>query len=366
MTNERIHYLDSLRAFAMYLGIILHATLPFFPWHGSYEMKEGYGILLLIIHGFRMPLFMIISGFFAEMIIRKHGMIKFIDNRLRRIGLPYLVFVPLITALFISTYIIGSVFVDWDSLKISKEANESKNDDEFSHAHLWFMYFLLIFTFIYSGILYFSKKISININIKYCLIAIIPMILFFIIFQPEEIISRPTTDVSFLPHWSILGYYFAFFLFGTLFFRLENNGRNLIEKISKKQKFFYLIPIISFFVCLIIDENKAYLLGELFNFLYTLSSIVVLVLIFYKFINIPSSKIRYLSNASYYIYIIHIPFIILFQGMFSSLEIHHSLKFIMIIILTTGISLITYHYFVRNTFIGILLNGKKSKEQIGV
>ena len=52
--------------------------------------------------------------------------------------------------------------------------------------------------------------------------------------------------------------------------------------------------------------------------------------------------------------------------MFSSLEIHHFIKFIMIIILTTSISLITYHYFVRNTFVGILLNGKKSKEQIGV
>jgi len=164
----------------------------------------------------------------------------------------------------------------------------------------------------------------------------------------------------------ILGYYFAFFLFGALFFRLENNGRNFIEKISKKQKFFYWIPIISFFACLIIDENKTYLLGELFNFIYTWSSAIVLVLIFYKFINKPNSKIRYLSNASYYIYIIHIPFIILFQGIFSSLEIHHSVKFIMIIILTTGISLITYHYFVRNTFIGILLNGKKSKEQIGV
>ena len=366
MINDRLHYLDSLRAFAMYLGIILHVTLPFFPWHGDYEMKEGYGILLLIIHGFRMPLFMIISGFFAEMMIRRHGVTKFIDNRLRRIGLPYLIFVPLITGLFIFTYIIGNIFVDWDSLNISKETKESKDEDEFSHAHLWFMYFLLIFTFIYSGIIYFSKKINIKININYCLLTLVPMILFFVIFQPDEIISRPATDVTFLPHWSILGYYFAFFLFGALFFRLENNGRNFIEKISKKQKFFYWIPIISFFACLIIDENKTYLLGELFNFIYTWSSIIVLVLIFYKFINKPSSKIRYLSNASYYIYIIHIPFIILFQGMFSSLVIHHSVKFILIIILTTGISLITYHYFVRNTFMGILLNGKKSKEQIGV
>ena len=140
MQTQRIHYLDSLRAFAMYLGIILHVNLPFLPWHGNYEIKEGYGILLLIIHGFRMPLFMIISGFFAEMMIRRHGVIKFIDNRLRRIGLPYLVFVPLITGLFISTYIVGSIFVDWDSLNISKETKESKDEDEFSHAHLCLLY----------------------------------------------------------------------------------------------------------------------------------------------------------------------------------------------------------------------------------
>ena len=56
MNNERLHYLDSLRAFAMYLGIILHVTLPVFPWHGDYEMKAEYGILLLTIHGFRLSL----------------------------------------------------------------------------------------------------------------------------------------------------------------------------------------------------------------------------------------------------------------------------------------------------------------------
>ena len=138
----------------------------------------------------------------------------------------------MITILFITAYKIGGFFVDWDAINITEEAKEAKLEDEFSHGHLWFMYFLLIFTFLYSGITYFSKKISFGININYCLIAIMPTILFFIIFQPEDIISRPATDLSFFPHWSILGYYFAFFLFGALFFRLENNGQNFIEKIS--------------------------------------------------------------------------------------------------------------------------------------
>ena len=359
MSNERIHYLDSVRAFAMYLGIVLHGTLPMLPWYGDYEIKTGYGLLLLFIHGFRMPLFMIISGFFSEMIINKKGILKFIDNRLRRIGLPYLVFVPIITLLFISTFMLGSIFVDWDSVNITKEAKESKADDEFNHGHLWFMYFLLIFTFIYSAIIYFFRKIRINIKIIYCLISMIPMSLIFLIFQPEEIISRPTTDLSFFPHWSILGYYFTFFLFGALFYRLKNKGQNFIERLSKIQQLFYLIPIASFIICLIIEDNRIYLLGELFNFIYTWSSIIVIVLIFYKFTNRSNSKIRYLSDASYFIYIIHISIIILLQGMFSSIEMNHFIKFIMIIFFTTTFSLISYHYLVRNTYIGILLNGKK-------
>ena len=69
MKTKRLYYLDSVRVFAMYLGIVLHVTLPMLPWYGDYEMKEGYGLLLLFIHGFRMPLFMIISGFFSEMMI---------------------------------------------------------------------------------------------------------------------------------------------------------------------------------------------------------------------------------------------------------------------------------------------------------
>ena len=152
------------------------------------------------------------------------------------------------------------------------------------------------------------------------------------------------------------------FLFGALFFRLENNGQNFIEKISRIQIAFYWIPIVSFIICLIISENKIYLLGELFNFIYTWSSILVIILIFYKFVNTFNSKIRYLSDASYYIYIIHLPIIILLQGVASSLGINHFIKFILIIVLTTIFSLITYHYFVRKTFIGVLLNGKRAKE----
>ena len=45
MKLERLHYLDALRAFAMYLGIVLHVCIPILPWYEDYEMKEIYSII---------------------------------------------------------------------------------------------------------------------------------------------------------------------------------------------------------------------------------------------------------------------------------------------------------------------------------
>src|SRR3954453_19451745 len=61
---------DALRAGAMLLGIVLHASLSFFP---SYWMVAGYrqnvlfGVVFSAVHGFRMPLFFVMSGYFSAM-----------------------------------------------------------------------------------------------------------------------------------------------------------------------------------------------------------------------------------------------------------------------------------------------------------
>ncbi|NDH04565.1 glucan biosynthesis protein, partial [bacterium] len=65
---DRQHYLDALRAFAMFLGIGLHASLSFIavPWPvQDITQPKIFIFLLLIIHGFRMPLFFILSGYFT-------------------------------------------------------------------------------------------------------------------------------------------------------------------------------------------------------------------------------------------------------------------------------------------------------------
>lgn len=91
--DPRRHDLDALRAFAMLLGIILHAALAFMfvPWvvQDRYQ-SEWYGVLVASIHAFRMPVFFMLSGFFTTMLWRKRGLSGLIRHRAKRILLPLL------------------------------------------------------------------------------------------------------------------------------------------------------------------------------------------------------------------------------------------------------------------------------------
>ena len=85
--------LDALRAGAMLLGIVLHASLSFFP---SYWMvtdrrqNDGFGVVFSAIHGFRMPLFFVMSGFFSAMLLHRRGRGALVKHRFHRVFLPLL------------------------------------------------------------------------------------------------------------------------------------------------------------------------------------------------------------------------------------------------------------------------------------
>lgn len=91
---DRRHDLDALRAFAMLLGIGLHAALSFvpFPWVvQDTQQNQFFGLFFVVIHGFRMPLFFVVSGFFTAMLWRRRGLKALVQHRAKRILLPCLI-----------------------------------------------------------------------------------------------------------------------------------------------------------------------------------------------------------------------------------------------------------------------------------
>lgn len=96
-SDSRRHDLDALRAFAMLLGIALHAFMAYSgrPWivmDGN--MNAAFGEAINFIHGFRMQLFFLVSGFFTAMLVGRKGMNGMLQNRAARILVPLLLCVP--------------------------------------------------------------------------------------------------------------------------------------------------------------------------------------------------------------------------------------------------------------------------------
>jgi len=102
----RRHDLDALRAVAMLLGIVLHGLMPFMPGLSVIRNTQTAGwvwILFLGIHGFRMPLFFLVSGFFTAMIWQKRGVQTMLRQRSVRILLPCLL--GTVTIVPLDTYV---------------------------------------------------------------------------------------------------------------------------------------------------------------------------------------------------------------------------------------------------------------------
>ena len=105
MTQRRTD-LDALRGCAMLLGIGLHASLSFFqaPWpvHDT-RRSDLMPLLFAAVHGFRMPLFFLLSGYFTMLVLSRRGLRSLLDQRFKRIFLPLVIaaatIVPLDAAL---------------------------------------------------------------------------------------------------------------------------------------------------------------------------------------------------------------------------------------------------------------------------
>ena len=90
----RYHEMDALRAVAMILGIALHSALSFvpFPWGVQDSEQHGvFGTFFFVVHGFRMPVFFVMSGFFTAMLWRRRGLVSILNQRFMRVFLPCMI-----------------------------------------------------------------------------------------------------------------------------------------------------------------------------------------------------------------------------------------------------------------------------------
>jgi peptidoglycan/LPS O-acetylase OafA/YrhL len=380
----RYHGLDALRGMAMLLGIVLHAALPYMPnveafWPADESSSHVINTIFQFIHIWRMPLFFILAGFFANLIISKKSWRSWWGNRFLRIALPIIVFFPVmsLTLPWIFKYGKTGDFIFFYS-------------DVGQPFHLWFLWQLMIFvisTAIFRlpyllgvGVLKALNRIGLGFigNVFGESKSVLSSILFrsrfpivFIILC--SVINLPTQgELIVNPIASGLYFVIGYSLYGnaSLFTFLKAHWRR-----------YFLAGLVAFTLYMILESKNLvtdiystdmkgdeYLkaISEPFAIIIVSIKIICGVLFSYAFIGLAEKRfgaynprLRFISDGAYWMYLIHLPIVTFITFFMFNFHMPIEIKFLIAIVMTSIICMGTYKYFVRSTPIGILLNGRR-------
>ena len=386
--STRLHYLDATRAFALLLGIVFHASLSFMPvfigW-AVMDVSTSYiaGGFALISHTFRMALFFLIAGFFSAMVLHKTRARDFLQSRAVRLGVPFIVGWLLLRPLLVSGWIAGGQSMRGDvdisaSLLQGVASLTNLPNELFVGTHLWFLYYLILFTL--SAIALRSCVLR-NSAVHEATLTVGNKLVRFLAGAKSApiLLAVPTAcclwwmnhwgidtpDKSLVPLWPVFCLYFGCFLIGWAF--QHNRERfQVYSRLSLSNGVFALISI-SVLIALTPYESQpgyeCYLwVKALFCLAYgiTMWTLIPLTLgLCKKLFSSPKAWISYLSNASYWLYLIHLPLVVALQIAVAELPLHWSVKLAAVCAGTVIIGLGLYEIGVRKTRLGRLLNGRK-------
>lgn len=386
--NGRFDYLDAARAFALFMGIIFHASISFMPIFIGWAVMDIstssiVSIFMMISHSFRLELFFLLAGFFSHMTFHREGVASFLQSRIMRIAIPFIIGWFILRPLLISGWIMGaeSMRGEVDVLNALQAGFATLGDlpkDLLVGTHLWFLYYLLLIS-ISAVLMHYlcsmhkptaQKTIQLADTITHWLCS--SRLAIFAVAIPTATClwfmnywGMDTPDKSLIPHIPVSIIYGGFFFFGWLLHRQTY----LMERFTRLtwSKFaLCLLAIVaanllaSFEIKLAHPQYQLLKTGFVFSYAIMMWSLVSLTIgLFKRFFDRSSRTIRYLADSSYWLYLIHLPIVIWLQIAFAELPLHWAIKLVAICTITIALSIALYDLFVRSTVIGIVLNGKR-------
>ena len=418
--TQRYHDLDFVRATAMLLGLLLHVCIFFMPSHKYFwGTGEYFGDVLDLqflnfIHLFRMQLFFFMAGFFAELVIDRKGLHHLVNDRLKRIVLPFIIGLVLLMPLHILLVGKGGYYATtMDGLTLIEKLKSilffGVLDPDVSLQdgliHLWFIFYLIIFYVVHLSL---RPLIRFSLMQKLCnwqplidfavshkwgflLLGVLTFPLQYLLksaFLPPTGFNVPIVD---------LALYFVFYLFGVAFYR----QRYLLAKLGDNA-WYYLAFSVPFFI--LIDEpterldQSASVVSSITTWTFIdlgTSSFaspavwyegifhngyhkVLIVLsrsmlcwsmcfafigLTHRYLSQPRKSIRYLADSAYWVYWVHLPITFKLSYMAQSVEVLNALtKSYIVLVFSSLLIFASYHWGVRYTWLGDYFMGcRKSR-----
>jgi glucan biosynthesis protein C len=370
-TSERINGFDALRTIAMWLGIVLHSiiaykSVPEIGWPVDNRFNLGFlDWMYAYIHIFRMPVFFLVAGFFARLVIMRSGINYFVTQRFKRILIPFVIGTILLVPLtmipfhFYKLYNANSLS-SYESWKETFSLLFSWN----GLAHLWFLYYLLIIYGINLILLFIGgtvradRESSFKIkNISLLKLALSTLLLYVILYFNKAAVPPVYTGLK--PQLFHVLYYGFFYTCGWL---IHTN----IKSIYSLQKTAFFLFIIGTVLSVFIFYRGSTLptaLALLIAAVETIALVAGLIGLLMKYFHKESRAWRYCSDAAYWVYLIHMGIVAALQVGFLNSNVTPLLRLPLVLAITFILCLLTYQFFVRYTVVGNYLHGKRKRPE---
>ena len=340
MSSERRYDIDWLRVIAIGLLLIYHIAIMFQPWAlfvgfiRSDEPMQGLWKPMTLLNVWRIPLLFYVSGMGVYFALRKRNWRQLLQERSRRILLPFLFGILAITPLHL--FILQAYY----KMPLSY----------YPHAgHLWFLGNIFIYVLVLSPLFfYLMKKANGRLMNKLSRFLGNPLgpLSLSLFFVAETLLVKPQIFEMYAETWhgffiGLLAFFFGFlFVYsGKAFWQTVQNWKWGYLGLAAS---LYTLRLLAFDMQapgpLMALESNSWILG-----LFGLG---------YQFLNRPSASLRYLSQAAYPVYIVHM--FVLYAGalIILPLQLPVMFKFLGIVAFTGVGCFVLYEFLIRR--VGLL------------
>lgn len=382
---ERIHYLDNVRAIAMLLGLVFHGGFTYaFPSQSIWLLADWEGstvidALIWFLHIFRMATFFLIAGYFAKFLVERRGTRGFLWNRFLRLVCPFVLFyVPLLVGYVVAIMVAYAPANEYLPPMMVENKDRPPPSDA-STMHMWFLYYLTLFSIV-AAILANFKIAALDKLADWFYRSFWPTLFAPLLLVPALYVSgSPTGQTeSFVPKVWIFGYYGLIFAAGWKLWEREGYLENVSRYVwllipasaAMFAAYYYYMPnmLERRQLASVGGQQLESIPGQSISLQIGMALLSAYLTVFLMLISLALGKqflsghslaLRFISDASYWIYLVHLPLILIIQGMMVTFHWSVWIKFPLSVLLTFIISLGTYAIFVRYTPIGWMLNGYK-------
>lgn len=383
--DGRLAALDNLRAFLALFGIPFH-TVFLLGWY--YHFLQPLDLALLVqdvstqmrhfllsvfyIHVFRMPAFFLLAGFFAHLIYQRRGKKKFILNRLHKIAVPFLFCVlwvlPLYFLFFVLVHFFPAIFPNFVINMVTALYDTSGgywgiiNDLRstwFLYDLLWFYGFTLLMIQFKTQFRFFEKFLfSLAINRwRYVLIALFCSVI--LCQQPNLGFTAIAENLA--PSFGLLAHYALWYCLGWCLWNHQDKFDLIFKHSFLKLGLSVLLYVFFVFCYLHYTKNAGFFLRNVNLFVYQLSSslaVFAFMGICWNYFKNHHKIFHYLSNASYWVYLVQVPIIILLISWTYESKANFFIVSLKITVISLALSLLSYQFLVRHTWLSRFFGGK--------